>query len=35
MRGMKDDAEEKPDADLREELQTMEAKVRKLRETRN
>lgn len=35
MRGMKDDAEEKPDAALHEELQTMEAKVRKLRETRN
>ena len=35
MRGMKDDAEEKPDMELREELQTMEAKVRKLRETRN
>lgn len=35
MRGMKDDAEEKPDMELREELQTMEGKVRKLRETRN
>ncbi len=35
MRGMKGDAEEKPDAALQEELQTMEAKVRKLRETRN
>ena len=35
MRGMKEEAEEKPDAALHEELQTMEAKVRKLRETRN
>ena len=35
MRGMKDDAEEKPDIELREERQTMEGKVRKLRETRN
>lgn len=35
MRGMRNEDEEKPDAALREELQTMEAKVRKLRETRN
>ena len=35
MRGKPSDGETNPDADLREELQSMEAKVRKMRETRN
>ena len=35
MRGFKSDDEEKPDAGLRDELQTMEARVRKMRENRN
>ena len=35
MRGLRGDDEKKPDSGLREELQTMEAKVRKMRETRN
>lgn len=35
MRGFPRDAEKNPDAELREELQSMEAKVRKMRETRN
>ncbi len=35
MRGFPNDGEKNPDADLRDELQSMEAKVRKMRETRN
>ena len=35
MRGRLNDGEERPDADLRERLHAMEAKVRKMRETRN
>jgi len=35
MRGMKDDATPSPDADLKDELQAMEVRVRKLRDTRN
>ena len=35
MRGMKDDATPNPDSDLKDELQAMEARVRKLRDTRN
>ena len=35
MLGSKDQAEERPDADLRDRLHAMEAKVRKLREVRN
>lgn len=35
MRGFKSDDEKKPDAGLRDELQTMEARVRKMRENRN
>ena len=35
MRGMKDDATPSPDADLTDELQAMEARVRNLRDTRN
>jgi len=35
MRGIKDDATPNPDSELRDELQAMEARVRKLRDTRN
>ena len=35
MRDRLNDGEERPDADLRERLHAMEAKVRKMRETRN
>ena len=35
MRGMKDDATPSPDGELKDELQAMEARVRKLRDTRN
>ena len=35
MRGKAGDGEPNPDSDLRDELQSMEARVRKLRETRN
>ena len=35
MRGMPNDAEKSPDAELREELSSMEARVRKMRDNRN
>ena len=35
MRGRPDDGTPNPDAELREELQGMEARVRKMRNTRN
>ena len=35
MRGMPSDENKSPDADLRDELRNMEARVRKLRDTRN
>ena len=35
MRGIKEDAEPSPDSDLRDELQAMEARVRKMRDSRN
>ena len=35
MRGMPNDAEKNPDAELREELSSMEARVRKMRDNRN
>jgi hypothetical protein len=35
MRGFPSDGEKNPDADLREELQSMEARVRKMRDNRN
>ena len=35
MRGFPKDGEKNPDAELREELQSMEARVRKMRDNRN